>query len=147
MAAAGLARGLLNVALEPLGYRLDRWRRAWFHPEREAGYFVEVLLIASFTVTFAGRYDLPAWVASVIFVVWALHLPADGWSWSRARLRPQGTKELHQRGFLLLDIGPLWLRGALGVLAAGVYLFIPPLRVALDFLMGFLFTSLRAWFS
>lgn len=143
---AALARWWVTVLLEPRGQRLDRWRRLWFHPERELSFFLEAFLILSFLATFARAYGLSTWVVAGVFVVWALHLPSDTWTWIRVRLRPQGTLALHQRGFFLLDGGPLWLRTVAALLAAGLYLLVPPLRAVLDSLMGFLLSNLRGWF-
>jgi len=142
-----LARWWLTLLLEPRGQRLDLWRRPWFHPERELGFFLEALLILAFLVAFARRYGFPAWMIGGLFVLWALHLLSDAWTWLRVRLRPQGTLALHQRGFFLLDAGPLWLRALAGLLAAGLYFLVPPLRGAFDFFFGFLLASLHDWFS
>ena len=144
---AALIRWWVTVLLERRGRRLDRWRRPWFHPEREVGFFLEALLIVSFLATFTRSYGVPTWGALALFVVWALHLPADSWTWVRVRLSPQATSTLHQRGFFLLDCGPLWLRAAGGLLAAGSYLLAPPLRAVFDLPMGFLVASLQALFS
>jgi hypothetical protein len=144
---AALIRWWVTVLLERRGRLLDRWRRSWFHPEREVGFFLEALLIVSFLATFTRSYGLPTWGALALFVVWALHLPVDFWTWARVRLRPEATFALHQRGFFLLARGPLWLRAAGGLLAAGSYLLVPPLRVVFDFPMGFLVASLQAFFS
>jgi len=144
---AALVRWWVTVLLEGRGHRLDRWRRPWFHPEREAGFFLEALLIVSFLATFAGRYGVPTWGALALFVVWAFHLPADAWTWVRVRLNPQATLELHQRGFFLLDVGPLWMRAGIGLLATASYLLVPPLRALFDLAMGFLLSSLQAFFA
>ncbi len=140
---AALLRSGLRAALEPAGHRLDRWRRTWFYPERELAQLLAALLILAFLAAFAERYALPEWATAALFAVWALRLPADGWSWVRTRRR--GTLELHQRGFRLLDLGPLWLRALLALLAAALYLLIPPLRAALNALMASLVAALAAW--
>ena len=140
---AALLRSGLRAALEPAGHRLDRWRRVWFYPERELAQLLVALLILAFLTTFAERYALPGWATAALFAVWALRLPADGWSWFRTRRR--GTLELHQRGFRLLDLGPLWLRALLALLAAAFYLLIPPLRATLNALMASLVAALAAW--
>ncbi len=140
---AALLRSGLRAALEPAGHQLDRWRRTWFYPERELAQLLAALLILAFLTTFAERYALPEWAAAALFAVWALRLPADGWSWFRTRRR--GTLELHQRGFHLLDLGPLWLRALLALLAAALYLLIPSLRAALKALMVFLVASFDRW--
>ncbi len=142
---AALLRSGLRAALEPAGHWLDRWRRVWFYPERELAQFLAVLLILAFLAAFAERYALPGWTTAALFAVWALRLPADGWSWFRTRRR--GTLELHQRGFRLLDLGPLWLRALLALLAAAFYFLIPPLRAALKALMVFLVASFDRWLS
>lgn len=140
---AALLRSGLRAALEPAGHRLDRWRRVWFYPERELAQLLAALLILAFLAVFAERYALPEWATAALFAVWALRLPADGWSWVRTRRR--GTLELHQRGFRLLDLGPLWLRALLALLAAAFYFLIPPLRAALNALMASLVAALAAW--
>lgn len=142
---AALLRSGLRTALEPAGHRLDRWRRVWFYPERELAQLLAALLILAFLITFAERYALPGWTTAALFAVWALRLPADGWSWVRTRRR--GTLELHQRGFRLLDLGPLWLRALLALVAVAFYLLIPPLRAALNALMVFLVASFDRWLS
>lgn len=140
---AALVRWWVTALLERGGRRLDRWRRAWFHPEREVGFFLEALLILSFLATFAGRYEVPTWATLSLFVVWAFHLPADAWTWVRMQWSRQATLALHQRGFFLLDSGPLWLRAVGGLLAAGGYLVVPPLQAVFDAAMGFLLTALQ----
>lgn len=142
---AALVRSGLRAALEPAGHRLDRWRRTWFHPERELAQLLAALLILAFLNAFAARYAVPGWFTPALFALWALRLPADGWNWFRARRR--GTLDLHERGFRLLDLGPLWLRALLALLAAGLYLLIPPLRASLKVLMAFLLAAFAAWLS
>jgi len=142
---AALLRSGLRAALEPAGHRLDRWRRTWFYPERELAQLLAALLILAFLAAFAEHYALPGWATAALFAVWALRLPADGWSWVRTRRR--GTLELHQRGFRLLDLGPLWLRALLALLAAALYLLIPPLRAALEAVMALLLTNFDRWLS
>ena len=144
---AALARAGIVAALEPLGHRLDRWRRAWFHPERELAFFLEAFLVVAYVANFSARYSFPAWATPVLVGLWALHLPADFWSWLRTRLRPQDTRQLHERGFLLLDLGPLWLRAVGVAVAAGLYLLLPPLRAVSDRIMAFLLASLQRWVS
>jgi len=144
---AALLRAGLTAALEPRGHRLDRWRRRWFHPEREMGSFLEALLLLSFLLAFTSSYALSEWIGGMLFVVWALHLPADLWTWARLRLRPHGTLELHQRGFLLLDVGPLWLRAVVSTLAAAVYILVPPIRFVLNAGMGFMVARLQQWLT
>src|SRR3990167_7240557 len=117
-AVAALLRAGLTALLERGGHRLDRWRRVWFHPERELARLLEALLIVAFVAEFVRHYDLPGWTTPLVAAVWALHLPADLWSWLRLRRQPRGTRQLHERGFLLLDLGPVGLRGAV-VLAGG----------------------------
>lgn len=147
VAVAELARAGIVAALEPRGHRLDRWRRVWFHPERELAFFLEAFLILAFVANFVARSALPAWTTPLLVGLWALHLPADCWSWLRTRRRPHGTRQLHERGFLLLDLGPLWLRVVEVGLAAGLYLLLPPLRALLDTMMGFILASLQRWLS
>lgn len=147
VALAALARMLLTGLFESRGHWLDPWRRVWFHPEREGSLFLEVLLIASFLTTFADLYALPVWVASVLFVAWALHLPTDVLSWIRLRRRPQGTLELHRRGFLLVGLGPLWVRVLVAGLAAGLYLLPTPLRSILNAVMALVACTLQAWLT
>lgn len=142
---AALARAALTAGLQARGHRLDLWRRPWFHPERECGFFLEALLILSYLMAFATRHFLPLWVGLLLFALWAFHLPADLWTWARLRLRPQGTLELHERGFFLLDVGPLWLRLALGLLSAAFYFLLPPLRALLAAGMNVLLSALQ-WF-
>jgi hypothetical protein len=142
-ALAALIRGGLTALVESRAHRLDRWRRPWFQPEREVASFFHALLTLSFLNTFAAHYGFSTWFTVVLFVLWALHLPADGWSWLRLRRRPQGTLQLHRRGFLLLDLGPLWLRGVVAALSAAVYLVAGPLRLALDACFRFLLALLR----
>lgn len=144
---ARLVRAGLGALLEPQGQRLDRWRRVWFHPEREAAFLAESLLILSFVRGIVGRYHLPVWVTPALFTLWALHLPADAWSWFHLRRRPEDTRRLHLRGFLLLDLGPLWLRTLLVPLTAGLYFLIPPLRSVFDRMMAVILASLHSWFS
>lgn len=144
---AALIRSLLTVVLEPAGHRLDRWRRVWFHPERDFSRLLEALLIIAFVVSFARTYELPAWVIPVLAGFWALHLPVDFWSWLRMRRSPERTRRLHERGFLLLALGPLWMRAALTLLAATMYFLVVPLRAALDKMMMVVFASLQGWFS
>lgn len=131
-ALAALVRGGLTALVEPRAHRLDRWRRPWCQPERELGLFFQALLILAFLNTFAAYYGLSYWFTGGVFALWALHLPADLWSWLRLRRRPHGTLELHHRGFLLLDLGPLWLRGLVAAASATVYVFGEPVRLALD---------------
>jgi hypothetical protein len=138
---AGLRRGL-----EPQGRRIDRWRRSWFHPERELARLFESVLIVAFVWNFVQRYSLPGWAGLLVFLLWALHLPSDGWDWLRFRRNPSGTRELHQRGFLLLGLGPLWVRAGVAGVAAALYFFIAPLRTSLDRVMGFVIARLDAWF-
>lgn len=143
---SALARWGITVALERRGHHLDRWRRAWFHPERELSRFLECLLILAFLTTFSELYSLPRWAGLLVFALWALRLPADLWTWVRWRLRPQSTLHLHLRGFLLLDLGPLWLRGALALLAAAIYFVVSPVRGFLAFAVGFLLRSIQGCF-
>ncbi|MGH9862099.1 MAG: hypothetical protein ACRD35_01605 [Candidatus Acidiferrales bacterium] len=144
---AALLRAGLIAVLEPRGHGLDRWRRRWFHPEREMGSFLEALLLLSFLLAFSRSYELAWWITAALFPVWAMHLPVDLWTWARLRLRPQGTLELHQRGFLLLDVGPLWLRAVVGALAAALYFLVPPIRFALGTGMGFMVSRLQQWLN
>lgn len=146
-ALAALVRSGLAAALEPAGQRLDRWRRVWFHPERELGLLLGAFLVLSFVVVYGELYRLPGWVTAVLFGLGALRLPGDLWSWFRTRSNPRGTRQLHERGFLLLDLGPLWLRGAVALAAAGLYFLLLPLRTVLDTLMAWLLTGLAGWFS
>lgn len=118
------------VGLEPLAKRLDRWRRPWFYPERELGWFLTAWLALSLVSAFSLRYALPRWSAWLVFGVWALHVPADLLSWLRTRKRR--ALHLHQRGFRLLELGPLWLRGVIGLAAAAAYLLAPPLQAGLE---------------
>lgn len=145
-AVSALLRAGLTALLELRGHSLDRWRRVWFHPEREAGRLLEGLLIIAFVAGFVRRAGLPLWLALLVAAVWGLDLPSDSWNWFRWRHRPQGTRELHERGFLLLDLGPLWLRAAVLGLAGSLYL-LPPLRAVLDTMMGFILASLDAWLA
>ena len=145
-AVAALLRAGLTALLERGGHRLDRWRRVWFHPERELARLLEALLIVAFVAEFVRHYDLPGWTTPLVAAVWALHLPADLWSWLRLRRQPRGTRQLHERGFLLLDLGPVWLRAALLLLAAGLY-FLPPLGAALGRMMRFLLGILQGWLA
>lgn len=147
MTLSALVRAGVTAALEPQGHRLDRWRRVWFHPERELAALLEVLLILAFVASFVARYSLPAWVTPALVSVWALHLPADLTNWLRSRRHPHGTRQLHERGFLLLDLSPWWLRAAGLLVAAGLYILLPPLRAVLDRMMGFILTSLQRWFA
>lgn len=140
-------RAALTALLEPRGHRLDLWRRVWFHPERELALFLETLLIVAFVAGFVRHYALPAWVTPALAGVWALHLPADLWNWFRTRPNPRGTRELHERGFLLLDLGPLGLRAVVALLAGGLYFLVPPLRAGLDTMLSFLLGNLQRWFS
>jgi len=145
-AVAALLRAGLTALLERGGHRLDRWRRVWFHPERELARLLEALLIVAFVAEFVRYYDLPGWTTPLVAAVWALHLPADLWSWSRLRRQPRGTRQLHERGFLLLDLGPLWLRAVVLGLAGSLYL-VPPLRAVLGTMMGFILASLDRWLA
>ena len=145
-AMSGLLRAGVTALAEPRGHRLDRWRRVWFHPERELGRLLEGLLVIAFVVSYVRRSGLPLWPAVVVAAVWGLDLPADFWNWFRWRRRPQRTRELHERGFLLLDLGPLWLRAVVLGLAGSLYL-VPPLRAALDTMMGFILASLDRWLA
>ncbi len=145
-AMSGLLRGGLRALVEPCGHRLDRWRRVWFHPERELGRLLEGLLVIAFVASFVRRSALPLWPGVVVAAVWGLDLPADFWNWFRWRRRPQGTRELHERGFLLLDLGPFWLRAVVLGLAGALYL-VPPLRAALTTMMGFILASLDHWLA
>ena len=144
---AALLRAALTAALEPRGHRLDRWRRLWFNPEREMGSLLEALLLVSFLLAFTRVYELSWWITAALFPVWALHLPADLWTWALLHVRPQGTLELHQRGFLLLDVGPLWLRAVVSALAAALYFLVPPIRFLLDTGMGFMVSRLQQWLT
>jgi hypothetical protein len=145
-AGAALLRAGLTVLLERGGHRLDRWRRVWFHPERELARLLEALLIVAFVAAFVGHYHLPVWTTFLTATVWALHLPADLWNWLRLRRQPQGTRQLHERGFLLLELGPLWLRGVTLGLAGSIYL-VPPLRAALNTMLGMILGSLDVWLT
>lgn len=142
-----LIRAGLRAALEPIGHRLDRWRRAWFHPERELAYLLEALLIIAFLDVFAYNYQVPLWGTAVVAAIWALHLPADFWSWARVRFRPGSPRALHLRGFRLLDLGPLWLRLAGLALAATLYFLVPSLRRSLSAATGFLLSFFYRLFS
>ncbi|MFQ5777680.1 MAG: hypothetical protein ACE5IP_06695 [Terriglobia bacterium] len=142
---AALIRSGLTAVLEPWGRRLDRWRRVWFHPERELALLFESLLIVALLATFAARYNLPVWAGAVVVTLWALHLPADLWSWARRHRTGNGTRELHLRGFWLLEVGPLWVRMIVLLLGVVLYWFLPPVRAGLDTLMSFLLTSLEGW--
>lgn len=144
---AALIRAGLKAALEPLGHRLDVWRRAWFHPERELAYLVEAVLIVAFLDAFAYNYQVPLWGAALVGAVWALHLPADLWSWARARLRPASPRALHLRGFRLLDLGPLWLRLVGLALVAALYFLIPPFRRTLTAATTYLLSLFYRLFS
>lgn len=144
---AGLSRAAVTAGLETRGHRLDRWRRVWFHPEREMAFLVEALLILSFLAVFLRRYAFPLWVAPTLVALWALHLPADLYSWLRARRRPEDTRELHERGFLLLDLGPLGVRVAVVAVAAGLYFWFPPVRAIFEGLMTLILASFQRWFS
>jgi len=145
-ALAALLRAGLTALLEPRGHRLDRWRRVWFEPERELGLLLEALLVIAFVATFARRYDWPAWAGVAVAGLWALHAPVDLWNWLRWRGRPRSTRGLHERGFLLLDLGPLWLRAAVAALAAALeLLFLGP--AFLDRLMTFLLAGLEQWLA
>jgi hypothetical protein len=139
---AGLRRGL-----EPHGQRLDRCRRSWFHPEREVAHFVESLLILALVWSVGPRYAWPAALGWSVFLLWALHLPADAWSWIRLQQQPNRTRELHQRGFLLLGLGPLWVRTLVSALAAAGYFFVGPVRTGLDIVMGFVVSRVEGWIS
>lgn len=140
-----LVRAGLRAALEPQGHRLDRWRRVWLHPERELALLLEVILVLAFVFNFVERYALPMWATPVVVGLWALHLPTDFWAWLRCRRHPESTRELHERGFLRLELGPLWLRALVGLVAAGVYLLIPPLRSFLDRMMGVVLAGFERW--
>ncbi len=142
-----LFRAVLTVLLEPRGHRLDRWRRVWFHPERELGRLLEVVLILAFVAGFVRAYNLPAWMTPALAILWALHLPADLWSWLRSRGQQTSTRRLHERGFLLLALGPLWMRAAVALLAAAIYFLVVPLREGLDTIVAFVLASLQSWFS
>lgn len=143
---SALARWAITAGLERRGQRLDRWRRVWFHPERELGRFLDSLLILAFLTTLAELYSWPRWAALALFIVWALHLPADFRTWLACRWRPHSTLHLHQRGFFLLDFAPLWLRATVGGLAAAVYLVVPPVRRSLGMVMEFFLTGLQRLF-
>lgn len=143
---SALLRAALTAALERCGHRLDLWRRVWFHPEREVASLVEGFLVVAYVSSFVGHYALPVWVLPAVAGVWGLHLRRDLGTWLRIRLRPHRTRELHERGFLLLDLGPLWLRVPVLLGAAGIY-FLPPLRAASDRIMVFLLTSLQGWLA
>lgn len=146
-ALAVLGRAALVAVLEPRGGWLDRCRRRWFHPERELGSLLEAFLILAFVANFVARFSFPRWTLAVVAAVWALHLPADGWSWFRVGLHPHATRPLHLRGFLLLDLGPLWLRSIVVGVAAGLYFLVPPLRWLCDSMMRFILISLLRWVS
>lgn len=146
-ALAGLVRGGLTAVLERRGHRLDPWRRVWFHPERELGLLLEALLIVAFVATFVRLYGLPGWVTPALAGAWALQLPVDLWNWLRTRGRPRGTRQLHERGFRLLDLGPLWVRAAVVLLAGGFYFLLLPLRAALNWLMTIILAGLQGWLS
>ena len=65
-ALAALLRAGLAALLELRGHRLDRWRRVWFHPEREAGRLLEALLVVAFVAGCARLcWDWPA--RSILF--------------------------------------------------------------------------------
>ena len=147
MALAAAIRAALTAALEPRGHRLDPWRRVWFHPERELAGVPEALLIVAFVARFVRAYELPPWALPLLAGLWALHLPTDFWNWARSRRQPRSTRWLHERGFLLLDLGPLWLRAAVVLFSAGVYFFFSPVGSALDTMMAYLLAGLQGWFS
>lgn len=144
--AAAMIRAGITALLEPRGHWLDPWRRVWFHPERELGHLVEALLIVAFVASFARHYALPLWATAALAGLWALHLPSDSWSWLRARRHPPTTRQLHERGFRLLDLGPLWLRALIAGAALGLYL-LPPLRPFFDRLMSVILLTLARWVS
>lgn len=144
-AVAALVRVGLTALLEPRGHWLDRWRRVWFHPERELGRLLEAFLIVAFVAGYFSHYALPAWGAIVVAGVWALHLPADTWSWLRLQRR-RDTRALHERGFLLLELGPLWLRVGVTALAAALYL-LPGVRPALNTVVNVLVAILERCFG
>src|SRR3990170_8740622 len=91
-ALAALLRAGLAALLELRGHGLDRWRRVWFHPEREAGRLLEALLVVAFVAGCARRYGLPLWLGLGVGALWGLHPPADPWSWVRFRRHPPGAR-------------------------------------------------------
>lgn len=58
--------------------------------------------------------------------------------------RPGGVKS---NKTCLLDLGPLWLRALLALLAAAFYFLVPPLRAALNAIMALLLASFDRWLS
>lgn len=147
LGVSSLVGAVLAAGLERRGQRLDRWRRVWFHPERELRSLLEAFLIVAFVAAFVRRYELPVWATAALAGLWALHLPADLWNWLRTRPHPRGTRELHERGFLLLDLGPLWLRITIAGFGAGLYFLLPPVRAVFDKIFGFVLASLHGWLS
>lgn len=145
--AAALVAALLKSLLERRGHQLDRWRRVWFHPERELVRLLEALLILSWLAAYGDRFGLGWGVVLAVYALWALHLVADARSyWPRlSRGARHSTLALHERGFFLLDYGSLPLRVGVAALAAALF-FLPPVRRLLVTMMQPLLASTEAWF-
>ncbi|MFQ5695192.1 MAG: hypothetical protein ACE5HB_04310 [Terriglobia bacterium] len=140
--AAGLLREAFTALVERYGRRLDRWRRNWFQPEREAASFLRALLVTAFAFSFGAVFDQPAWLAWSVAVVWGLRLPTDLWTGVRLRRRPHDTLRLHKRGFWLLHAGPLWVRALTLATALGCYVVLTPVQRGLSGMMAPILTWL-----
>ncbi|MFQ5927221.1 MAG: hypothetical protein ACE5MH_07280 [Terriglobia bacterium] len=143
---AALVGALLRRGLEPRGHQLDRWRRVWFHPERELARFAEALLVLGWLLAYGERFGFPCGALLAVYGAWTLHLVPDARSYWALHRAPTSTRQLHRRGFFLLDYGPLPLRLALAALAAAAGFLLPLGRRVLVTAIEPLAAVTQAWF-
>ena len=138
---------LLGVLVRKLfaraGIWVDRVRTMRLDPARELAGALRALLILSFLVEAARLLALPRTAAYLIYPIWALDLLGELRTRFACKMRPNATLALHERGFFLLDHGPLETRLMLAAFVGTCHELVPFVAHSVGLLTGILLAGGR----